>query len=129
MQFKLVALLTLVAASVNGAVLNKRSDPCVCGTTRHYSGVDTQAAINQGRTGQRFTFGRQEYAHPFHALDPTLHFTKCTAPFLVEFPLVAGGVYAGGHPGLDRVVYDLSGTFCGCITHTGAVGNGFQHCA
>ena len=74
MQFKLVALLTLVAASVNGAVLSKRSgeprytssivpsgpdtrfsDPCTC-AGRAYTAVDTQAAINQGRTGG--VFGR-----------------------------------------------------------------------
>ncbi|KAF9650031.1 Ribonuclease/ribotoxin [Thelephora ganbajun] len=126
MQFKLIALLTLVAASVNGAVLDKRSGSCHCGPGRHYTGVDTQSAINQGRTGR--TFGRNKYAHAFHALDVAINFIRCTPPFLIEFPLVAGGVYSGGDPGLDRVVYDVSGTFCGCITHSGAVGNGFQHC-
>jgi hypothetical protein len=126
MQFKLVALLTLLAAFVNGAVLNKRSDPCTCGGNS-YSAADTQAAINQGRSGG--TFGKNKYAHTFNALDADIHFTKCTPPFLVEFPLVAGGVYSGGNPGADRVVYDLSGDFCGCMTHTGAKGkNGFVHC-
>jgi len=28
--------------------------------------------------------------------------------FLVEFPLMAGGVYAGGDPGPDRVVYEYA---------------------
>ncbi|KAF9787326.1 ribonuclease T1 [Thelephora terrestris] len=126
MQFKLVAILTLVAASVNGAVLNKRSDPCTC-AGRAYSAVDTQTAINQGRTGG--VYGRNRYAHTFNSYDVAIDFTpRCTPPFLVEFPLVAGGVYTGGNPGLDRVVYDLSGDFCGCMTHTGAVGNGFVHC-
>ena len=64
--------------------------------------------------------------------------TKCTPPFNIKFPLMAGGVYAGGNPDLDRVVYEytirfppwtmtsvftlLSGDFCSCMTHTGAVG-------
>ena len=91
-----------------------------------------------------------QYTHPFNAYDVTIadvDFDKCTPPFLVEFPLLAGRVYAGGNPGLDRVVYEyvlltplydepgvhpllfsLSGTFCGCMTHTGAVENGFVHC-
>lgn len=51
---------------------------------------------------------RNKYAHTFNALDADISFTLCTPPFLVEFPLVAGGVYSGGNPGADRVVYEYA---------------------
>lgn len=74
-------------------------------------------------------------------------FTTCSGTFF-EFPILTSGVYNGGSPGADRVIYDNSGRFCGesglislfphvlkpltiaCLTHTGAsTTNGFVRCS
>ena len=73
---------------------------------------------------------------------------KCHGHNYYEFPILEDrSYYHGSKPGPDRVVYEyvipvscrdglsvhpfsLSdyGEFCGCITHTGASGNGFKKC-
>lgn len=39
------------------------------------------------------------------------------------------GVYTGGSPGADRVVFNTNGEYAGAITHTGASGNDFVGCS
>ncbi|KIL71750.1 hypothetical protein M378DRAFT_64891, partial [Amanita muscaria Koide BX008] len=57
-------------------------------------------------------------------------FDQCSGSTYYEYPLIAGDVpYNGKSPGADRVVYDNSGNFCACLTHTGASGNNFQECS
>ena len=72
----------------------------------------------------------------------------CSGPTHHQFPLVANGGHFDGStsPGPDSVVYEYvifffcenltpdiffsdSGNFCGCITQTGAPGNGFLQCS
>ncbi|KAK0223954.1 Ribonuclease/ribotoxin [Armillaria fumosa] len=40
------------------------------------------------------------------------------------FPILTGGIYNGGNPYADRVVFDSRGNYCAVITHTGAERNG-----
>jgi hypothetical protein len=46
-----------------------------------------------------------------------------------EFPIKSSGVYTGGSPGPDRVVFNTNGQYAGAITHTGASGNNFVGCS
>jgi hypothetical protein len=46
-----------------------------------------------------------------------------------EFPILENGVYTGGSPGADRVVFNTNGEYAGAITHTGASGNNFVGCS
>ncbi|KAI6136481.1 Ribonuclease/ribotoxin, partial [Pisolithus sp. B1] len=56
-------------------------------------------------------------------------FPSCSSEFF-EYPLEQGYVYTGGSPGADRVIYDSSGNFCACLTHTGAAKHdGFVECS
>ncbi|KAG2414422.1 hypothetical protein HFD88_003613 [Aspergillus terreus] len=52
---------------------------------------------------------------------------------LYEFPIFANGIFTGGQPGPDRIVIKRKGknkaVYCGLMTHTGAVGNGFVRCS
>lgn len=42
-------------------------------------------------------------------------FTTCAGTFF-EYPILTSGVYNGGSPGADRVIYDNSDRFCGTPT-------------
>ncbi|KAF9790608.1 ribonuclease T1 [Thelephora terrestris] len=122
MQFRLIALLTLAVASVNGAAHYKRSGTCTC-AGNSYTGSATQNAITKAGSGP---FGG--YPHQYKNYEG---FTfSCSGPTFYEFPILASGALFNGStgPGPDRVVYDNSGGFCGCITHTGATGNNFLQC-
>ncbi|KAF9790604.1 ribonuclease T1 [Thelephora terrestris] len=123
MQFRLIALLTLAIASVNGAAHHKRSGTCTC-ASRSYAGSDTQDAIDQAGSGPY-----RGYPHQYNNYEG---FTfSCGGSTFYEFPILASGAPFDGStsPGPDRVVFDNSGGFCGCITHTGASGNKFLQCA
>ncbi|KAF2806497.1 ribonuclease-domain-containing protein [Mytilinidion resinicola] len=45
-----------------------------------------------------------------------------------EFPILESGVYSGGSPGADRIVFNTDGDLAGEITHTGASDNDFVGC-
>ncbi|KIK30331.1 hypothetical protein PISMIDRAFT_87794, partial [Pisolithus microcarpus 441] len=56
-------------------------------------------------------------------------FPSCNGE-LFEYPLEQGYVYTRGSPGADRVIYDSSGDFCACLTHTGSSKHdGFVECS
>lgn len=62
--------------------------------------------LSLGRSDSYLLPPSNQYGRAFNSYGVSLDFEpKCTPPFLVEFHLVAGGVYAGGNLGPDRVVY------------------------
>ncbi|KAF9787329.1 ribonuclease T1 [Thelephora terrestris] len=128
MQFKLIALLTLAVASVNGAAVFKRfSGTCDCAGTI-YSNAAISQAVQQSR-GR--TFGRRKYPHRFNNRENlSSSVAGCTAGTLEEFPILSGKLFNGSpdYPGPDRVIFSSSAASCGCITHSGASGNGFNLC-
>ena len=63
--------------------------------------------LSLGRSDSYLVSPGNQYGHTFNSYGVSIDFEpKCTTPFLVDFPLVAGGVYAGGNPGPDRVVHE-----------------------
>ena len=63
--------------------------------------------LSLGRSDSHLLSPGNQYGHTFNSYGVSIDFeSKCTPPFLVQLPPVAGGVYAGGNPGPDRVVYE-----------------------
>ncbi|KAF9790605.1 Ribonuclease/ribotoxin [Thelephora terrestris] len=122
MQFRLIALLTLAIASVNGAAHHKRSRTCTC-ASQSYTASATQDAITKAGSGPFAGFPHQFKNHEGFTF-------SCSGTAFAEFPILASGALFNGStsPGPDRVVWDNSGDFCGCITHTGASGGKFLQC-
>nr|AAB32829.1 RNase Po1=guanine nucleotide-specific RNase [Pleurotus ostreatus, fruit bodies, caps, Peptide, 101 aa] [Pleurotus ostreatus] len=93
---------------------------CNC-AGRSFTGTDVTNAIRSARAG-----GSGNYPHVYNNFEG---FSFSCTPTFFEFPVFRGSVYSGGSPGADRVIYDQSGRFCACLTHTGAPStNGFVEC-
>ncbi|TFK56587.1 ribonuclease T1 [Heliocybe sulcata] len=124
MKFTFATACMLVLALASGsqaAFLSKRqSGGCRCGS-HSYSSSDISRAISAAEDG-----GASDYPHQYHDYEG-FDFPSCSGSFY-EFPLESGRAYTGGSPGADRVIYDRSGDFCACLTHTGASGNDFVEC-
>ena len=136
MQFKLIALLTLAVASVNGAAHYKRGGElsvhplhwfsgtntafqgtCKC-ASRSYTSADTQDAIDQGESGvyrgyvtyhdtfRGISYISSSYPHQYKNYEG-LTFT-CGGSTYYEFPILASGSLFDGStsPGPDRVVFE-----------------------
>ncbi|CAI4220077.1 unnamed protein product [Parascedosporium putredinis] len=75
------------------------------------------------------TLGSNAYPHTFNNREGL---TFATAGPYQEFPILTSGVYSGGSPGADRIVfrpnYNGQCVYVGSITHTGASGNNFVSC-
>ncbi|KAA1468072.1 ribonuclease T1 [Dentipellis sp. KUC8613] len=123
MKFAIAASFLALVASVHaGSLLGRQSGGCDC-AGRSYSANNVDSAINQaeGRGGG-------DYPHQYHDYEG-FSFPSCRGEFF-EFPLERSGVYTGGSPGADRVIYDEDGDFCACLTHTGASSeDGFVECS
>ncbi|KAF8632998.1 hypothetical protein AX15_001595 [Amanita polypyramis BW_CC] len=123
MQLSLVAFL-LATSVVNGLVIEPRQvNGCNC-AGRSYSNAYLDDSIAAAEGG-----GAGNYPHQYNDFEG-FSFPNCTGTFF-EYPILTGGVlYNGGSPGADRVIYDTSGDFCACLTHTGApMTNGFLECS
>ncbi|KAK4226618.1 Ribonuclease/ribotoxin [Podospora fimiseda] len=75
--------------------------------------------------------GRQNYPHKFNNFENLVFATS--GPYQ-EFPIISNGVFTGGSPGADRVVftpnYQGQCVYVGAMTHTGApTNNGFVSCS
>ncbi|TFK86150.1 ribonuclease T1 [Polyporus arcularius HHB13444] len=105
--------------SVAGGVVRRQSRGCVCGGTSYTRG-DIANAIDEAEDG-----GASGYPHQYHGYEG-FDFPSCSGEFL--YALERNRVCTGGSPGADRVIYDSSGDFCACLTHSGASGNDFLEC-
>ncbi|KAH9877872.1 hypothetical protein J1614_003089 [Plenodomus biglobosus] len=109
------------------AVLETRQSCAIrCGSTC-YTSAQASAARNAGYNHyQRDTqAGSSNYPHTYNNFEG---FDFLVAGPYQEFPLRTAGVYTGGSPGADRVVFNTRGQRAGEITHTGASGNAFVAC-
>jgi len=116
--------IALFAATSQASVLRVRqaaATGCTCGHNT-YSADDVSAALSQAENG-----GGASYPHQYKDLEG-FDFSATCQPSFNEYPLIVGSVYTGGPPGPDRLIFDDSGDFCACITHTGASGNAFVAC-
>ncbi|KAF4590523.1 hypothetical protein EYR38_009824 [Pleurotus pulmonarius] len=112
----------------------KRASACNCKVTvggklqgSSYIAPVVQKAMDRGiELGKKKqSAGANDYPHPYNNHEG-LTFPSCKTG-LMEFPLLNKGG-ASRAPEADRVVYNSKGDFCGCMTHTGVPGNGFQIC-
>jgi len=122
---KLSSVLLFVVAfagASHASVLLKirQSGGCTCGS-KTYTASDITDGIDAAESGSA-----GGYPHVYHDYEG-FSFPSCSGTFY-EYPLEKGHAYTGGSPGADRVIYDDSGDFCACITHTGASGNNFVAC-
>ncbi|KAL9716555.1 hypothetical protein Ac2012v2_001003 [Leucoagaricus gongylophorus] len=94
---------------------------CSC-AGRSYGATVVQNGINKARSG-----GASNYPHQYRNFEGFSF--GCSGNTYFEYPIISGSVYTGGAPGADRVIYDNNGSFCACLTHTGApTTNGFVEC-
>jgi len=120
MKFSIVFLVSAFLFSTSdGRVFKRQYNGCTCGDNT-YSSSDISNAISQAENG-----GSGDYPHQYKDYEGFSF--SCSSPYY-EYPLESRYAYDGGSPGADRVIYDDSGDFCACITHTGASGDDFVEC-
>jgi len=95
---------------------------CTCGSNS-YSATALNNALTKATSG-----GAATYPHAFKNYEG-FSFPLCSNTQYSEYPILPNSVYNGGAPGPDRLIYDSAKVICGCVTHTGAVGNKFVRCS
>ncbi|KAM0718911.1 hypothetical protein Q7P37_005983 [Cladosporium fusiforme] len=117
----------LATAFAAPAQIEKRQGAVTCGSTS-YSASQVSAAVSQGcdyfQAGNQV--GSNNYPHRYNNYEG-FDF-RSSGPWQ-EFPITRSGVYTGGSPGADRVVFNENCAYAGSITHTGASGNNFVGCS
>ncbi|EIN12043.1 guanyl-specific ribonuclease T1 precursor [Punctularia strigosozonata HHB-11173 SS5] len=130
-MFSSIAIGMLVVSGVVSALPQRRALPSgtvTCGSHK-YSVSQVSSAVSQGYKDYKAgtEVGSNDYPHTFRN-DEGLKL-YCSGSSWEEFPILTSGVYTGGSPGADRVIFDTSGTYCAVATHTGASStNGFVSC-
>ncbi|TVY21111.1 Guanyl-specific ribonuclease F1 [Lachnellula arida] len=122
----LLPLLLLLSTTTSTALptLEERGST-TCGST-YYTASEVNAAFSAGYEDYQDGDEPDDYPHTYKNYEG-FDF-PVDGPYQ-EFPLVSGGVYTGGSPGADRVVFSTSGELAGEITHTGASGDDFVGCS
>ncbi|KAF2190092.1 ribonuclease-domain-containing protein [Zopfia rhizophila CBS 207.26] len=107
--------------------LEARQCATTCGSNC-YTSSQVTAAVNSGcnYVNQGGTAGGSSYPHQYNNYEG---FDFPVSGPYYEFPIKPGGVYTGGSPGPDRVVFNANCQRAGAITHTGASGNSFVGCS
>ncbi|CAK4030265.1 guanyl-specific ribonuclease F1 [Lecanosticta acicola] len=132
MRFSLLSSAVLFAASAialptASSDLETRQSSTTCGNN-YYSSDQVNDALNQGynyyASGEQV--GSDDYPHTYNNYEG---FDFPVSGPYQEFPIEESGVYTGGSPGADRVVFNSDGEYAGAITHTGASGNDFVGCS
>ncbi|KAF5352780.1 hypothetical protein D9756_006042 [Leucocoprinus leucothites] len=101
----LVSIAMLVSQARGLAIEERQTSGCSC-AGRSYSATALRNGINKAVSG-----GAGDYPHEYHNFEG-FSFTTCAGTFF-EYPILTSGVYNGGSPGADRVIYDNSDRFCG----------------
>ncbi|KAF2090307.1 ribonuclease-domain-containing protein, partial [Saccharata proteae CBS 121410] len=115
------------SVSVAEDALFKRAT-VTCGS-HSYTTKQINAALDQGYSyySADEEVGSDDYPHTYHNYEG-FDF-PVDGPY-EEFPLLEKGVYTGGSPGADRVIFNTAGELAGEITHTGASSDdGFVGCS
>ncbi|KAJ8487993.1 hypothetical protein ONZ45_g14124 [Pleurotus djamor] len=136
-MLKLFVFCVAFLVTFNGAtVLSTTGCNCekkVKGKIVGYEYIESQVrfALQRGRDYQAkgIQVGKNKYPHRFGNREGLVWPQACTAPFQ-EFPILNDRVFTGkpDTPGAERIVWDVNGNFCGCMTHNGVKGNSFQLC-
>ncbi|KAF2200355.1 ribonuclease-domain-containing protein [Delitschia confertaspora ATCC 74209] len=104
--------------------------PRACATTcgsNCYTSAQISSALSAGcnYVTQGSTAGSSTYPHVYNNYEG---FGFSVSGPYYEFPILRSGVYSGGSPGADRIIFNKSCKIAGEITHTGASGNNFVGC-
>ncbi|TIA06765.1 guanyl-specific ribonuclease F1 [Aureobasidium pullulans] len=106
--------------------LESRQSATTCGSTS-YTAAQVRSAVSAGygdyQAGR--TYGSNSYPHKYNNYEG---FDFPVAGPYEEFPLKTSGVFTGGSPGADRIIFNTKGVWAGTVTHTGASGNDFVGC-
>ncbi|KAL6704292.1 hypothetical protein ACN47E_008356 [Coniothyrium glycines] len=105
----------------------RQSGSIICGSTT-YTSAQVTAARNEGYS--HYTAGTQAGSSTYpHTYNNYEGFSFLVSGSYQEYPLLTSGVYTGGSPGPDRVIFNTQGQRAGEITHTGASDNSFVACS
>ncbi|OCK93132.1 putative extracellular guanyl-specific ribonuclease T1 [Cenococcum geophilum 1.58] len=109
-------------------MLEARDCTTTCGSNC-YSSDQVSAALDAGCSYYQdgTTAGDSKYPENYNDYEG-FSFGGVSGPYL-EFPILESGVYSGGSPGADRIVFNTNCELAGEITHTGASGNDFVGCS
>ncbi|WPH04971.1 Hypothetical protein R9X50_00786900 [Acrodontium crateriforme] len=124
MRFAVLSGLVLAATAL-AAPLEARQSSTTCGNN-YYSSSKVSAAVNEGYNDYQDGSSPDNYPHQYNNYEG-FDF-PVDGPYY-EFPIKESGVYTGGSPGADRVVFNDQGEYAGTITHSGASGNNFVGCS
>ncbi|KAK0498810.1 guanyl-specific ribonuclease C2 [Armillaria luteobubalina] len=118
----LVILVTLFVLALAAPTLPPSTVTC---GPNSYTPAKVQGAITDGYGHLNSPINK--YPHQYKNYEGLT--MRCTGKVYNEFPILPSGLYTGGSPGADRVVFDNSGAYCTVMTHTGApTTNGFVAC-
>ncbi|KAF2770670.1 hypothetical protein EJ03DRAFT_326293 [Teratosphaeria nubilosa] len=127
MRSSLLTAFTLATTALAFPTLAQRQSSTTCGNN-YYTTDQVNDALNQGynyyQEGEQV--GNDDYPHTYNNYEG---FGFPVSGHYQEFPIEESGVYTGGSPGADRVVFNTDGEYAGAITHTGASGNDFVGCS
>ncbi|KAK0498782.1 guanyl-specific ribonuclease C2 [Armillaria luteobubalina] len=102
------------------------SGSVTCGSNT-YSLSSVESVVSYGYSLIDDLIGSGSYPHTFHNYEGLDMWCSGESAYN-EFPILESGLYNGGSPGADRVVFSDNGVYCAVITHTGASGNNFVSC-
>ncbi|KAH9841199.1 guanyl-specific ribonuclease F1 [Teratosphaeria destructans] len=127
MRSPLLTVMALATTVLAFPTLSKRQSSTTCGNN-YYTTDQVSDALNRGynyyQEGEQV--GDDDYPHTYNNYEG---FDFPVSGPYQEFPIEESGVYTGGSPGADRVVFNTDGEYAGAITHTGASGNDFVGCS
>ncbi|KAK0469096.1 guanyl-specific ribonuclease C2 [Desarmillaria tabescens] len=122
-QRSLLTLVTLFGLAL-AAPTALPSGTVTCGSNS-YSPTAIQNAITNGVSHLNSPINN--YPHRYRNYEGLT--MRCAGTVFNEYPILTSGLYNGGSPGADRVVFDNAGNYCAVMTHTGApTTNGFVTC-
>ncbi|KAK0205383.1 guanyl-specific ribonuclease C2 [Desarmillaria ectypa] len=120
-QRSLLVLVTLFVLALTAPALPPGTVTC---GDNPYTPTAVRNAINNGHAYLNSPI--DTYPHLYKNYEGLI--MRCAGTVHNEFPIHYNGLYTGGSPGADRVVFDNAGNYCAVMTHTGATGNDFVAC-
>ncbi|PBK84620.1 ribonuclease-domain-containing protein [Armillaria gallica] len=127
-QRSLLLLFSLLVLAI--AAPTRRAWPSgsvTCGSNT-YSLSAVKSAVSRGFSLIDDPIGSNSYPHTYNNYEGLKLWCSGESAFN-EFPILKSGLYSGGSPGADRVVFSDNGVYCAVVTHTGASGDDFVSCA
>ncbi|KZV68482.1 guanyl-specific ribonuclease T1 precursor [Peniophora sp. CONT] len=120
-----VAALASLATASPALPLESRALPSgdvTCGSNV-YTVSQVSAAVSAGYSHVGSPLGSNSYPHAYYSYADEHITLYCSGSSWYEYPILKSGLYSGGSPGADRVIFNTGGTYCAVVTHTDAGGD------